>query len=105
MRDGVSPRALGARVRSDSFSAILREQETPPRDIVALVDSNYRMVARTTEESVYVGTQVTRAFIDVASKADEGTWDGASRDGVTTSAPFNRSRRTGARANGTKRAG
>jgi len=95
IRDGVSHLALGARVRSDSFSAILREQETPPRDIVALVDSNYRMVARTTEESVYVGTSVTRAFIDLASKADEGTWDGVSREGVTNYAAFNRSRRTG----------
>ena len=95
IRDGASHLALGARVRSDSFTAILREQKTPPRDIVALVDSNHRIVARTTEESTYVGTPVTRAFSDLASKADEGSWDGVSREGVTNYAAFSRSRRTG----------
>jgi len=95
MRDGKSRLALGARVRSDSFSAILREQQTPPRDIVALVDSNYRMVARTAAENVYIGTQVTRAFSDIASKADEGNWEGVSREGEAYYASFSRSRRTG----------
>ena len=95
LRDGQVHLALGARVRSDTFSAILREQQTPPRDIVALVDSTYRIVARTAAENVYVGTPVTQAFIDIASKADEGSWDGVSREGVTNYAAFSRSRRTG----------
>jgi len=95
MRDGKARFALGARVRSDSFSAILRAQETPPSDIVALVDAKYRIVARTVGESVYLGTSVTKAFIDAASKADEGSWNGVSREGVTNYASFSRSRRTG----------
>jgi len=94
LRDGKAHLALGARVRSDTFSAILREQQTPPKDIVALVDSKYRIVARTAAESVYVGTSVTPAFIDIASKADEGTWEGMTREGVANYAAFNRSQRT-----------
>jgi len=95
MRGGTAHLALGARVRADSFSSILREQETPPREMVALVDANYRIVARTSEESTYVGTPVTRTFVDLASKADEGSWDGVSREGVTNYSAFSRSRRTG----------
>jgi len=94
LRDGKAHLALGARVRSDTFSAILREQQTPPKDIVALVDSKYRIVARTAAESVYIDTPVTQAFIDVASKADEGTWEGTTREGVANYAAFNRSQRT-----------
>ena len=47
IRDGVVTMALGARVRSESFSALLRQQQAPPNGVVAVVDSGHRLVART----------------------------------------------------------
>ena len=52
--------ALGARVRSDSLGAILRQQQVPPNGAVALVDAGHRIVARTKQEESYVGTTVNR---------------------------------------------
>ena len=56
VRDGRVRLALGARVRSDSLGAILRQQQRPPNGAVSLVDAGHRTVARTRQEDVYVGT-------------------------------------------------
>ena len=56
VRDGKVTLALGARVRSDSLGAILRQQQVPPNGAVSLVDAGYRTVARTKQEERYVGT-------------------------------------------------
>ena len=68
IRDGAVTLALGARVRSDSLGAILRQQQVPPNGAVALVDSPQRIVARTKLEDVYVGTTVPQAFVDITSR-------------------------------------
>jgi signal transduction histidine kinase/CheY-like chemotaxis protein len=90
-RDGHAKLALGARVRSDSLSAILRAQQAGPSVIVALVDPTNRIVARTTQENGYVGTRVTQAFIDAAAGKSEGTYEGVTREGVPNYAAFSRS--------------
>jgi len=95
LRDGVARLALGARVRSNAFSEVLRQQHPPVSGTFALVDGNRRIVARTAEEATYVGTEVTSAFVDVVSKMNEGTWTGLSRTGVINYAAFSRSPRTG----------
>ena len=59
VRDGRVTLALGARVRSDSLGAILRQQQAPPNGAVALVDADHRIVARTKQEEHYVGTKVS----------------------------------------------
>src|SRR5471032_2023592 len=71
VRDGKVTLALGARVRADSFGAVLRQQQVPPNGAVALVDANNRFVARTKLEESYVGTSVPQAFIEIVSRTPE----------------------------------
>ena len=95
MRNSVARFALGARVRSEAFGAVLRRQEVPPRGVVALVDGSHRIVARSTSDAAFVGTTVTAAFMDVSSQTNEGAWAGVGRGGVPNYAAFSRSLRTG----------
>src|SRR5262249_6450656 len=95
MRNGVAPFALGARVHSEAFGAVLRRQEVPSRGVVALVDGSHRIVARSTNDATFVGMTVTAAFLDVSSQINEGAWSGVGRDGVPNYAAFSRSPRTG----------
>jgi signal transduction histidine kinase/CheY-like chemotaxis protein len=96
IRNGRPHLALGARVRSDALSDVLRRQHAPTNGVVTLVDRNGRVVARTTDESTYVGTHVTPMFSTLMSMAaNEGSWAGTSRYGVQNYAAFSRSTRTG----------
>jgi signal transduction histidine kinase len=87
--------ALGARVRSDSLGAVLRQQQAPPNGAVSLVDAGFRTVARTKQEESYVGFTVNRAFIDLISRIPEGSWTTDTRDGTPVYAAFSRSALTG----------
>ena len=95
LRNGAARLALGARVRSEAFSQVVRQQHTPTTDIVALVDGSGRIVARTAEEDAYVGTAVTPEFANMSSQASEGSWAGISRANVPVYAAYSRSPRTG----------
>ena len=95
VRDGRVTLALGARVRSDSLAAILRQQQVPPNGAVSLVDAAYRTIARTKQEELYVGRQVNQAFIDLISRVPEGSWHTDTRDGTPVYAAFSRSALTG----------
>jgi signal transduction histidine kinase/CheY-like chemotaxis protein len=95
VRDGHARLALGARVRSDSLSAILRAQQAPPNVVVALVDTANRIVARTAREHTYIATEARPVLMSVAAGKTEGSWAGVSREGVATYAAFSRSARNG----------
>jgi signal transduction histidine kinase/ActR/RegA family two-component response regulator len=95
VRDGHVTAALGARVRSDSLGAILRQQQIPPNGAVSLVDADHRTVARSRQEELYVGTKANPAFIDLLSRTPEGTWHTDMRDGTPVYAAFSRSALTG----------
>ena len=62
VRDGKVTLALGARVRSDSFGALLRQQQVPPNGTVALIDAANRIVARNRDEEIYVGTPISASL-------------------------------------------
>jgi len=95
IRDGKVKLALGARVRPDGLSAILRQQRAPPNGTLTLSDGNHRIVARTRQAEMYVGTPASSAFIDITEKSAEGSWRTTSREGTPTYAAFSRSPRTG----------
>ena len=95
VRDGRVRFALGARVRSDSLGAVLRQQQAPPNGVVALVDAANVIVARTKLEDQYVGTKAPQAFIDVSSRMPEGSWQTDLREGTPVYAAFSRSALTG----------
>src|SRR3954471_7593701 len=94
-RDGHTRLALGARVRSDSLSAILRAQQGPPNVVVALVDTANRIVARSARENAYVASEARPPLMAVAAGKMEGSWETVSREGVPTYAAFARSAKNG----------
>ena len=95
VRDGRVRLALGARVKSESLGAVLREQKAPPNGAVALIDASNRIVARTKLQESYVGTTVPQAFIDMVSHLPEGSWQTVTREGTPVYAAFSRSALTG----------
>jgi len=95
VRDAKVTLVLGALVRADAFSAILRRQQTPPEGLVALIDSANNIVARSRQEESYVGTPVTGAFREISSRTNEAAWQTETREGVPVYSAFSRSPRTG----------
>jgi signal transduction histidine kinase/ActR/RegA family two-component response regulator len=95
LRDGKVTLALGARVRSDSLGALLRQQQAAPNGAVALIDAGNVIVARSKREDAYVGTKASQAFIDIAARTPEGTWQTNTLEGTPVYAAFSRSALTG----------
>ncbi len=95
MRDGAVTMALGARVRSESFSAVLHQQQAPPNGVVAVVDSAHRLLARTRQEDAYVGSAAANSFVEITGRLSEGSWITETREGVPAYSAFSRSPRTG----------
>jgi signal transduction histidine kinase/CheY-like chemotaxis protein len=95
VREGKVTLALGARLNAESFSAVLRQQQTTPSGIVAALDVNRRIVARTKQEDTFVGTPAGDAFNEIAARMAEGSWRTSTRDGVPVYSSFSRSPRTG----------
>src|SRR5262245_49086290 len=94
IRQGRVISVLGARVRSESFSALLRQQQGPPNGAVALVGRDHRVVARTRQEADYIGTPVNQTLMDLSQRTLEASFRVLSRDGTPTYAAFSRSPRT-----------
>jgi signal transduction histidine kinase/ActR/RegA family two-component response regulator len=95
IRDGRVTLALGARVRADSFGAILRRQQVPSNGIVGLIDASHRMVARNRGEETYVGLMSPPAFIEITARVPEGSWETDTREGTPSYSAFSRSAVTG----------
>ena len=83
--------ALAAQLRSDSFGAILRQQQAPPDGVVAVVDGAHRIVARSKQEESIVGSTASNAFIAISAQMTEGSWRTEDRDGVPVYSAFSRS--------------
>ena len=95
VRNGGVTLALAAQLRSDSFSAILRQQQAPPNGVVIVVDAAHRFVARSKQEDTLVGTTASDAFIAISGRMSEGSWRTETRDGVPVYSAFSRSADTG----------
>jgi signal transduction histidine kinase len=91
VRHGVVTSVLGARVKSEGLTALLRQQQIAPNAIVTLVDADNRIMARTQDEKKYVGTTATQAFVDARSRTAQGAWRPVLRDGRPAYAAFSRS--------------
>jgi signal transduction histidine kinase/ActR/RegA family two-component response regulator len=95
IRDGRVTLALGARVRADSFGAILRRQQVPSNGVVGLIDAGYRMIARSRGDEAYVGLMSPPAFIELIERVPEGSWETDTREGTPSYSAFSRSAHTG----------
>ncbi len=63
---------MGARLPVSQFSEVLRAQPTPPGCVVALMDSELTILARTTNEERYLGAKPTAQFAEAIRSGPEG---------------------------------
>jgi PAS domain S-box-containing protein len=86
---------LGARLPVSQFSEVLRTQPAPAEAIVALLDSDLAILARTVDEKSFIGGKPNEQFAAAVRSASEGYLRSMLRDGTPTYAAFNRSALTG----------
>src|SRR5262249_42925538 len=95
VRDGGVTLALGAQVKPDAFSGVLRRQHAPLNGVVALLDPSDRVVARSKDQDAYVGMTAPIAFAELSSRVPGGSWQTTNRDGVPVYSAYSRSPLTG----------
>src|SRR4051812_49407799 len=95
LRQGAVKYVLTARLYSTAFSEILRRQSVPPGGVVALLDGEQRIIARTRNEEKYVGGPSAPDFVAHAREGPEGTWRSRLLEGTQAYAAWSRSPLTG----------
>ena len=64
---------LGARVLASEFGKVLLQQQAPPGGVLALLDSDLTIMARTRAEETYLGGKPTPEFAQSVRSAAEGS--------------------------------
>ncbi len=95
MRGGELRYVLGAQLRADALSRILRRQSAPPNGVVTLLDRTPLIVARTRGESEFRGRPPSPDFVDQISRRSEGSWRSTLLEGGSSYASMSRSPLTG----------
>lgn len=93
--DGQVKYMVGMGLFSDRLGEVLRRQKIPPGWIVSILDRSGTIGARTEDEEDYVGKKASAEFLRLTSEADEGTYESATTDGLSSLGAFSRSPRTG----------
>jgi signal transduction histidine kinase len=65
---------LGAEVRSQSFTSVLQQQQTPSTGVITLLDRSKRILARTRNEERYIGGLPSPSFLKATNETLEGAW-------------------------------
>jgi signal transduction histidine kinase len=87
---------LGAQLRTEAFSSVLREQQVPPSGVITLLDRSGHVLARTRNEPQYVGrVQPGRAIFDENNPIREGSRRDKTLEGEDSYATLIRSALTG----------
>jgi PAS domain S-box-containing protein len=87
--------ALGARILASEFRAVLQRQQAPADGVIALMDADLTIMARTRAEDLYLGGQPTAEFRDVARTAHEGALRTVMLEGTPSFSAWSRSSITG----------
>ena len=87
--------ALTVVIRPERLGAILVEQRLPPDMIVALLDTNGVIVARTREAARFIGKPAVPAVLERLRTEDDGVVKTGSLEGIPMVASFSRSSATG----------
>jgi signal transduction histidine kinase len=95
VRDGQITLVLGARVATRALSETLQRQQTSPDGAVALIGSDFRVIARSREEPQFIGTPASAQLIDNVTRSTEGALRVVARDGQPNYGAYSRSQRTG----------
>jgi PAS domain S-box-containing protein len=91
MRSGEVRSVLAAQIRSASLSDILRRQSAPPNGVMALLDGQPLVMARTRAEARFVGKPPHQDYIQMSARMSEGSWRTTMLDGTPSYASMSRS--------------
>ncbi len=95
VRNGELQYVLGARILAAVFSAVLQRQQAPPEGVVALMDAEQTIMARTRAEAVYVGGKPYPDFAQAMRTAPEGALRSQLLEGTPSFSAWSRSPDTG----------
>jgi PAS domain S-box-containing protein len=87
--------ALGARILTSEFSAVLNRQLPPQDGVIALMDAALTIMARTRAENVYVGRKPSDDFRDAIQSAREGSKRSELLEGIPSFSAWSTSELTG----------
>jgi signal transduction histidine kinase/ActR/RegA family two-component response regulator len=65
---------LGAQLKTQSFTNLLKLQQAPPNGVITLLDRTKHILARTSKEEKYLGGLPSQGFLDAAERMPEGAW-------------------------------
>lgn len=82
---------LSAEILPSAFAELLKSQQLAPNWIVAVLDSDATIVARTHEMGRFSGKQASRALLDAMSFDNEGDFEGRTSEGIDVLGVFSRS--------------
>jgi PAS domain S-box-containing protein len=94
-RDGQLRYVLGARILASEFSGVLLRQQAPPDGVVALMDADLTIFARTRAEDVYLGAKPSPDFAAAIRGAPEGALRSRLLEGTPSFSAYSRSPVTG----------
>jgi signal transduction histidine kinase len=93
--DGEVRYMLSATVKLESLLPVLQHQKVETGGVVAVIDSNLLVVARTRAHEKFIGRPATPDLRALLNKADEGWTPSVALDNVKTYVAFSRSAATG----------
>jgi PAS domain S-box-containing protein len=94
-RAGQTRFVIGAQLPTDQISQVLRRQHAPPDGVVTLIGRDRRIIARSRNETRYVGGLPSPGFQRAAAEMSEGSWREVLLEGTPAYAALSRSSLTG----------
>jgi two-component sensor histidine kinase len=89
------PHLLAYVVEAASFTSVFRQQRVPDGWIATLLDNNYKVIARSADNSVWTGQTLSAKAMEDLRGSREGISKSVSLDGVPTVVAYTRSAQTG----------
>lgn len=82
---------LGAMISTERLSGVLRSQAIETERVLALIDADLRIMARTRDEARRIGGPPSPDFAEAAQRMDEGSWESVLLEGTPAYAALKRS--------------
>ena len=95
IRSGEVQYILGARILAAVFSGVLQRQQAPNEGVIALMDAEQTIMARTRAEALYVGGKPSLEFANAIRTAPEGALRSRLLEGTPSFSAWSRSPDTG----------
>jgi PAS domain S-box-containing protein len=95
MRNGEVQYILGARILAAVFSGVLHRQQAPNEGVIALMDAEQTVMARTRAEALYLGGKPSPDFANAIRTAPEGALRSTLLEGTPSFSAWSRSPDTG----------